>query len=191
MITMNRTMLPCLLACMLLAVPWPVPAADSKIFKTTDEAGNTVFTDRPQEEDAQEVEVKEPMTFPAGKYAREYNEATTDEETGDTEDTGPPYTLEITSPSPDEAIRSNAGDMNITFRISPGLKAGHRLDLMMDGAVKQQIKAPGPISLENVDRGTHQLQLQVTDLRRNEVLQSSDPVSFTILRHSVLHTAPK
>lgn len=183
-------MLPCLLACMLLAAPWPVPAADGKIFKTTDEAGNTVFTDRPQEEDAQEVTVEEPMTFPADEYAREYRkfEPATDEET---RDSGPPYALSITSPAPDEAIRSNAGDMEITFRISPGLKAGHRLDLVMDGAVRQRILAPGPISLTNVDRGTHQLQLQVTDLKRNEVLQSSDPVAFTILRHSVLHTAPK
>jgi len=190
MIIMNPTTLPCLLACLLLAAPWPVPAADSKIFKTTDEAGNTVFTDRPQEEDAQEVEVKEPMTFPADEYAREYRkfEPATNEETGDA---GPPYTLEITSPAPDEAIRSNAGDMKVTFRILPGLKAGHRLDLVMDGAVEQQILAPGPISLENVDRGTHQLQLQVTDLKRNEVLQSSEPVSFTILRHSVMHAAPK
>jgi hypothetical protein len=42
--------------------------------------------------------------------------------------------------------------------------------------------------LNNLDRGTHQLQLQIIDSQSGKVLKSSASVSVTILRHSVQHT---
>lgn len=161
----------------------------SKVYKTTDERGRPVFTDQAPA-GSQEVEIDEPMTFPADVFAEDYRQFTATKKKERAAKAN--YrTLTITSPANDETIRNNAGNMEITFNLSPGLKPGHKLQLLMDGAVRQEVRSSEPIALTNVDRGTHTLQLQVVDGESKEVLQSGSEVSFTILRHSILHPKPK
>lgn len=163
--------------------------ASNKVYKTTDDHGRPVFTDRASE-GAQEVEVDKPMTFPAREFAEDYRQFTPLSD-DDEAPSGPPYgTMAITSPTNDEAIRNNAGNMEVTFRLSPGLKQGHELRLLMDGAVVQNVASSEPIALTNVDRGTHTLQLEVVNRQSGKSLQTSDTVTFTILRHSIQHPKP-
>lgn len=153
------------------------------VYKTTDEQGNTIYSDQATD-DAQEVKIEKPMTFPAGELANEYQRfepAETAEENA-----GPPYeTIAITSPANDEAIRSNPGNVTILFNLSPALQAGHSLELYMDGSSFQQLGSSQSVDLENVDRGTHTVQLKVFEGASKTEIQASEPVSFTIMRHSV------
>lgn len=162
---------------------------EEKVYRTTDERGRPVFSDQASG-DAKEVEVTKPMTFPAGKFANQYNRVTTPgSEGGDGEEAAAfAYkSLAITSPAPDEAIRSNNGNITISFVVNPSPRPGHIVELMMDGKVLQRVRGSEPIALENVDRGTHQVQLQVTEGESGTVLQQGASVSFTVLRHSILH----
>jgi hypothetical protein len=161
---------------------------EKKVYRTTDEHGRPVFSDTASD-DAKEVEVKTPMTFPAGRFANQYNRVTAPGNAGGEGDEAAfAYKkLAITSPTPDEAIRSNAGTLTVSFVVDPSPRQGHTVQLMMDGKVLQKVRGSEPIALENVDRGTHQVQLQVTDDESGTVLQQGTPVTFSLLRHSILN----
>lgn len=166
----------------------PAMAADSKIYKTTDANGNTVYTDVAPE-NSEPVKVEEPQTYPAGRYAQDYEQFKPAKPANKDAASAASYaTLAITSPSQDEAVRNNPGNLTIDFQIQPNLKEGQGLQLLMDGKVVSKVTSPEPISLSNVDRGTHQVQLQVYALDSGTVLQSSKPVTFTLLRY---HLPPK
>ncbi len=163
------------------------PPIGGKIYRTKDEHGRTVFTDQAPE-NAQEVQVNNPMTFPAGEYARDYERVTRQETAPNGKSETPSYTdIRITFPENGSAIRQNDGNITLEFVLSPGLRSGHTLSLVMDGAEYASLRSPEPVQMPNLDRGTHQVHLQITDAKTGKVIQQGDPVSFTVLRHSVLH----
>jgi hypothetical protein len=103
---------------------------------------------------------------------------------------GPPYRIiSITSPAQDEAVRENTGNLTVSFELAPSLRPGDSLVLLFDGAIATEVQAVVPIDMKNIDRGTHQLELQVIERASNIKLQSSGVVSFTMLRHSILNKA--
>ena len=97
------------------------------------------------------------------------------------------YTLAVVvSPADDEALRGNAGNLTVLTRVDPKLQGGHRLRLLLDGAPRAISGRKPEFHLENIDRGTHSLQLQVID-DSNRVLFTGPPSTFHLLRHSRLH----
>ena len=92
----------------------------------------------------------------------------------------------IVSPANESAVRSNAGNLTVRARVDPPLREGHRLQLLLDG-VPPVAAGRGPsFELENIDRGTHSLQLQVID-EAGRVLFTGLPGTFHLLRRSRLH----
>lgn len=162
----------------------PVPG--DRIYRTRDEHGRAVFSDQAPE-NAEEVKVERPMTFPAGEFARDYERATRRNEPP-APGASPPYTeIRITYPENDSAIRQNDGNITLAFVLAPGLRSGHALKLLLDGAEYAAVRSPAPVQMPNLDRGTHQVQLKIVDVQTGKVVQEGEPVSFTVLRHSVLH----
>jgi len=158
---------------------------ESKIYKRTDESGHTVFSDEASE-GAEEIEVREPVTFSPDAMTRRYQQLNRSADE-DTDDKDISYDrLAITEPANDQTIRSNPGNFQVNFEVSPIPRENHTLQLLLDGEVFRQIAPPGPIQLTNVDRGTHKLQLQIVT-RNNEVVQTSPAVTMHLLRHSILH----
>ena len=98
-----------------------------------------------------------------------------------------PYTAAvIVSPANDSALRSNAGNLTVSGQIDPGLHGGHRVQLLLDGVPQS---GPGRLlqfSLENIDRGTHRLELRIVD-EAGEVVFTGAPGTVHLLRHSRLH----
>lgn len=161
-----------------------IAAEGSKIYKSTDESGNPVFSDEATE-GAEEIRVEEPTTFSPDTLTQQYDQFTRSRD--EDQDTESSYKrLAITSPANDQTIRSNPGNFEVNFDVSPSPRAGHTLQLLMDGEVYRQIDGAGPIQLTNVDRGTHKLQLQVVD-SDNKVLQKGPAVTIHLLRHSIRH----
>lgn len=160
-----------------------------KIYRSKNERGNAVFSDR-STPDAAEIEVQQPMTMPAEALDAEYEvvfgDDDDDEDTEDTEFTG--YeTLAITAPPNDEPIRANNGNVRIAFSVEPGVLAEHRVELLMDGSSIREVSGSGSIMLENMDRGTHQARLRVTHRDSGEVIQQGPVQTFTVMRHSILN----
>jgi hypothetical protein len=157
-------------------------AADP-IYRTTDEFGRPVFTDQGAE-DADVVELKEPTPFAGSDVFKEMRSRPKD----DDQTTKFRYTTaSITGPTDGTTVRDNAGNLTLTVMLSPTLQDGHRLELLMDGAVYKTLKGPGTVQLENVDRGTHEFALQVTNAQSGKAIITGPPTTITLLRHSVGH----
>jgi len=161
-----------------------------KIYRSEDEQGNPVFSDR-SSPDAAEVEVGEPMTMPSEALKAEYEavfgggEEESDEESGD--GFTPYESLAITAPPNNQPIRANNGNVNVAFKVAPGVVAEHRIELLIDGTPVREVKGSGSVMLENMDRGTHQARLRVTHRESGEVLQQGPVQTFTVMRHSILN----
>ena len=92
----------------------------------------------------------------------------------------------IVSPANDAAVRANGGQLTVTARVEPPLHPDHRIQLVLDGTLYGRPQTSPQFHLQDVDRGTHQLRLQILDAAGGIVFigQSSE---FHLLRHSILH----
>jgi hypothetical protein len=159
--------------------------AATRIYKTVDEQGNVVFTDVPPKEgeESQQVAVETPNTFEPAAVAPQGREPWNVDDAGN--DTAEPATFSYTSvaivsPTNDEAVRENAGNVTFDVSLEPELRTGDKVRLLLDGMPEQE----GPqtsFMLTNVDRGTHSATVEVVD-DAGKVLTVSDPVTFHLLR---------
>lgn len=183
-----------LLLPLLSLIPGPADAA-TQIYRTVDESGTVVFSDvpPPPNRGGEAVELRAPNTFaPAatreGGLSVEEWLAGRDRQT-DAEAADARYqSLRVAYPPHDANIRENAGNVMVTAEIQPDLKPGHQLQLYLDGNLMQAASTP-QIQLQNVDRGTHTLELRVVD-DRGEILMASDPSVFHLQRRSVILQPP-
>lgn len=142
------------LLCLLLLTSLPAFAG---VYTYLDADGNRVFTDKPRSANAQRVELAPansaslPAPPPAAPPALPAALL-------------PAYQLlRITLPEPDATIRDNDGNLLVTLESDPGLLAGHRYRLLLDGQVHGAPARSPVFTLDNLDRGTHQLAAEIVD----------------------------
>ncbi len=161
----------------------PMVEAETKIYKKVLPDGTVIFTDEPVK-GAVEVELPPPQTVPALRLPPQPPAATERKQPPRFR----PYTqLAIVSPGNDQALRANDGRMEVRVALQPPLQSrlGHRLVLKLDGQVVAVSTGNPSFVLENVDRGTHRLVVEVQDGDQH-ILKRSEPVTFHLLRRSVL-----
>jgi hypothetical protein len=148
------------------------------VYRSVDKDGNPVFSDTPTE-GAEEIILKEVPTIKSTSVPI----TSQPEKSQDTKIIT--YTaLKVTSPSNDEVIRENSGDVNIVVELQPDLMEGHKLTLYLDS--KEYSDSTSPVfNLTNVDRGTHQLRVAVRDAN-GKILLSSTSITFHLQRSSVI-----
>ena len=153
--------------------------ADATLYKWKDAQGTVHFSDQPQP-GAEKMEVRDIQTVPAIK--------------------GPPaglpdakkpasptkYDVAIVSPANDATLHDNTGDISVRIQVTPPLRAdlGHKIQLWVDGAPHGEPGATTQFTLNNIDRGTHNLKVSVLD-NNGGTLASASSV-FYLHRHSVL-----
>lgn len=148
--------MPRLLFCLLLGL-FCLPA-QAGVYTYIDAEGNRVFTDQPPSEKTQKVEIAPsnkmapaqvpPSAVPAYPTTR----------------VEPAYdVLRILVPEPDATIRDPAGNLIVTASSDPSLHAGHSFRLIMDGQPTGQAGRSPVFPLENIDRGTHQISVEIID----------------------------
>ncbi|MEE4381443.1 MAG: DUF4124 domain-containing protein [Pseudomonadales bacterium] len=167
-----------------------LPALAAPIYRTRDESGNPVFTDRPQGADAERVDVA-PST--SNVYRLPEAVPATDPGTLGDEELGTPeadpaatpsYTVFVEQPGVEEAVRANGGNVTVLARVEPQLREGDRFELLWDGEPRGTSR-DGSFQLEAVDRGEHRVAIRVVGADGAE-LARSDAVTFYVLRRSVL-----
>lgn len=159
------------------------------IYQWTDESGRIVYGDNPPSGvDATLVDVKPAQTFslPASEGSTASNSEAQDEPEAAAE--AEPVTYEsvtILSPENDEPVRSNSGFLTVQARSTPALAAdqGDQFELLMDGRLIITTTSP-TMSVQNVDRGTHQLQVRIID-KDGKPKKASETISFHLLRVAV------
>lgn len=157
-------------------------SATAQIYKSVDESGNVVFSDRPANENAVPVELQQPTTYTPRKLPTTSGQAVPQDETEVTKASASTYTrVEIVAPEQDETIRDNTGQVAVSIALQPRLRPGHSLTVLMDGAVLVENLKTTSLPMSNIDRGSHELRVLVMDDQGREV-GSSAPVTFHLHR---------
>lgn len=178
---MGKTILAALLT-LAISAATTADAAQSRIYKTVDAEGNVVFTDIPPREDtsAEQIIIENPNSFkveealgPADQWIVEPSDA---------EEVPFSYrSLNIASPADDETIRDNSGNVSVIAVTNPRLQSGHRLRLLMDGQPAQD-GVQSQFDLQNVDRGSHSIALEIIDAS-GSVIKRSESSTFHLQRY--------
>lgn len=155
-----------------------LPAA-AQVYTYIDAEGNRVFTDQPRTNNAQRVELapSNSMNAPQPLYA-------------------PPATvtapepsqryqvLRILVPQPDATIRDNGGNLIVSVSSEPALLPGHRYRLLLDGVETGESGRSPVFPLENIDRGTHQLAVEIIDAQ-GRIIERTPSQPFHLHRISL------
>ena len=153
----------------------------AQVYKQVDEEGNVTYSDAPQKKGDQPISLPEPTTI---KITPAPKSSTSSGSKKSTKEKTVKYdAVEIVSPTNDEAIRSNSGDITIQISSSPALQGNHLYSVFVDGAKAQQSAAPS-VALTNLNRGSHTAIIRIQD-ENGQTLATSAPITFHVLRASV------
>lgn len=149
--------------------------ATSKIYHWVDKDGKSHYSDT-AELGTQEIQIINKNIITSYKVQPE-DTAEVKEEPAIT------YQADIISPENDSPLRSNDGSINIQVKTTPEKKATQKLQLFLDGKALGSPQISSTIRVANIDRGTHQLQVQLLD-ESGKVLARTQIVTVYLQRIS-------
>ena len=149
--------------------------AQGQVYKSRDAQGNVIFSDTSSER-ASPVTVPPTNTIPvvAAPERPVAPPATADT----TAAAG--YALAIVTPVEGQTVFSAVGALDVSLSVSPALRPGPSLRLLLDGA-PAGLPQQGSLTLEGLGPGPHTLQAQVVD-GNGEIVQSSGTVTVQMQR---------
>ncbi|MGG5873890.1 DUF4124 domain-containing protein [Pseudomonas peli] len=158
---------------MLLALP-----AFAQVYTYIDSEGNRVFTDKPRSGDAERVELAPSNSMP-----------TIQTQTAPVIEAPPEPSqryslLRILVPQPDATIRDSAGNLIVSINSEPKLFPQHSYRLLLDGVQVGEAGSSPVFPLENIDRGTHQLAVEIID-QQGRIIERTPTQPFHMLRISL------
>ena len=148
------------------------------VYKSVDKNGNIIFTDQPVEgaekieiREAQSVEIPEARSIKLSPpdsviEKKEYND------------------ISIISPLHDSTIHDNNGSVSIDAELSPDLFTGDKIVFYLDGMQVAEGESLQHV-LNNIDRGSHTINVAVVNSENREIKRSDDVV-FHLRRASKL-----
>lgn len=151
--------------------------AHAEVYKQVNPDGSVTFTDVPKNKDAEPVPIQPMSTFKA-TTAPSISSSSQKKKSSTTKYTD----VSITSPANESTIRDNSGSLTVSASVTPSLKPGHKMVLLDNGSVKGESTA-GSFNLSNVDRGEHNLSVQVQN-KAGKTIISSKPVTVYLHRQS-------
>src|SRR5262245_64348731 len=95
-----------------------------------------------------------------------------------TDPAGAYQSVEVVSPADQETLWNIGTNLSVQVRFQPGLQPGHRYDLVYDGQRRNLNTATTRVTLPDVFRGEHTLQVVVIDAAGAEVMRSAARVFF-------------
>ena len=183
---MRNLLLPILLICSTTTV--------AGVYRWIDANGQIHFSDKPHR-GAEQIQLKQtsvytpPESLAGGEQDNAEEPATAEPEQQD-DNAGPAYeSIEIVSPEKNQVVRSSDGTVNISIDLRPGLQEGHKIRVFLNGTQTAEDLAATQITLQDMDRGTHSLEVgAVTE--QGEVLIRSGAINFHMLRLAEPRKAP-
>ncbi|APC16446.1 penicillin-binding protein [Pseudomonas frederiksbergensis] len=167
-----------IIATCLWLIALPAPA---EVYTYVDAQGNRVFTDQPGPGNAKRV------TLAPGNRMSANPGGATPQTAPKKPEEKPLFhydMLRVLVPEPDASVRSSAGELIVSVTNEPTLQRGHHYRLLLDG---QPTADPGPspvFALSNIDRGTHQLAVEILD-EHGRIVERTANQPFHMLRISL------
>ncbi|WNF47192.1 DUF4124 domain-containing protein [Pseudomonas sp. SG20056] len=158
---------------MLLALP-----AFAQVYTYIDAEGNRVFTDKPRSGDAERVELAPSNSMPT------IQTQTVPVIEAPPEPSQRYSLLRILVPQPDATIRDSAGNLIVSVNSEPKLFPQHSYRLLLDGVQVGEVGTSPVFPLENIDRGTHQLAVEIID-QQGRIIERTPTQPFHMLRISL------
>ncbi len=163
---------------LLLVIPL---AAVAQVYKSVDENGNTVYSDKPPTNgsSSEKVQVGTPNTSPPPRHV-ERSAPVVEEKKVEVK-------VDITSPAHDTAIAIGfAGNFSVTAAVNPPLGNGSSAQLLIDGEAIGPAQTHTSWALSNIFRGSHILTVVISD-RAGKTLAESQPITVHVMRANVGH----
>lgn len=163
---------------LLLAIPL---AATAQIYKTTDQNGNVVYTDKPPVtgDSAEKVKLNPINTSaPPREVIRPSTKEVSEEATAVS------YSIDIVSPANETTVPMGPGNFLLSANIEPTPGAGETLQLQVDGVPWGEPQTSASWALTNVFRGAHDLTVSVLD-KKGAPLGTSSPIRVYVMRPSI------
>jgi hypothetical protein len=144
-----------------------------------DENGTVHFSDRPAP-GARQVEISGAQSFRTQEPARAPRVLMPRETPA-----APYQRVEIVSPAEQETLWNIGTMLNVQTSFVPPLQPGHRYDLVLDGQRRNVNTASASVTLPDVFRGEHTLEVVVLDGGRE--IMRSPPRTFYVQQTSALN----
>lgn len=162
--------------CLLFGV---TQSALAQVYTYVDADGNRVFTDQPHR-NAKKVDIAPTnrVDQPAKAPSRPSKAKPA---------AGPIFhyqLLRILAPEPDSTIRDVEGNLNVTVSNEPELQPDHLYRLLLDSKPYGEPTRSPVFPLTNIDRGTHQLSVEIVD-QYGRVLERTPNQPFHLIRISL------
>ena len=149
-----------------------------------DENGQQHFSDRPVP-GAEQVELFEAQSIAPGPTPRTATPPPSSEQASSEQ--APFYRVfNVISPSQQETLWNIEGNLNVQLELTPALRAGHHLDVYLNGQLIDLNVFSPRFTVPEVYRGLHSLQAVIVDASGQEVLRSL-AVTFMVQQTSLLN----
>lgn len=161
---------------LLLAIPL---AAVAQVYKSVDENGNTVYSDKPPTNgsSAEKIQVGAPNTSAPPRQVDRPDPTVNQKKIE--------VSVDITSPPHDTAIAIGfAGNFSVTAAVNPPLGNGNSAQLLIDGAAIGPTQTHTSWALSNIFRGSHILTVVISNSAGTK-LAESPPITVHVLRANV------
>lgn len=173
----------CLVSLIYLCIPIS-GLADTKIYHWVDEQGKSHFSDSAAP-GTEEIQVSHQNLLPNNPAEQQKKEDELSPANEQPQKTAIEYHASITSPIDDQALRSNDGTINIDVAVTPEKKNKQTLQLFLDGKELGKPQLSPTISAQNIDRGTHQVQVHLLD-ENGKLLTKTQIVTVHLQRATVV-----
>lgn len=156
--------------------------ANAEIYRWVDDEGVVHYSDKPAK-DAKTVDLPEPTVVPATKPQKPPANITNTQEPQTTNTPpGKGYSqVKLLRPTPDETYQQGIPQVTIAVELSPPLQidAGHRLRVLIDGAVVKSGLTASTTTVASPPHGSHAVSVEVMD--GNKVLATAGPQQIHVL----------
>jgi len=142
-------------------------ATAQHVYKTVDENGRVIYTDKPDGNNPEKIEVREPNLVPGIIPSPRPSQTTPSAPNK--------YQVTIINPAPETHLNPGTFNLAIDVTTQPTVHESHHLVILDNGA-----PVAGSV-IEYIAPGSHQIQAQVLN-RQGKVLGSSDTVMVYVHR---------
>lgn len=174
----------------LLSVLSMCAASAAPAWRWVDSNGVVHYSDRPQP-GATQIELSGAQGFGSTERDRpqaartQPQPAQTTASAAQQQQPAPAYrSITIQSPTQQQTLWNTGGNLDVSLTVDPGLRSGHRVDLVLDGQRRNLDTTGTQIALTEVFRGAHTLEAIVVDTSGAEVVRSA-PVTFMVQQTSI------
>ena len=149
-------------------------AVAETVYKSVDEDGNIIFTDKPSQ-NAEEIKLQKLQTI------KNPNPAKHTPKPKQPKQEALYKTFLVSNPAEGAGIRSNNGSVSISLSLQPPLRPSHSIIITVDGKEVSN-GSSNRVSVQNLNRGAHSISASVVDGSGKQIISTSS--SFSLLRAS-------